>query len=282
MATNIEIENKEEIKIETENSNSNSNSNDFEMQTESSIDVLASTCNLLNIDQPSTTSKEQILLTLKTINQKLKGLSTETSSKRIIKPNSVSPTQLTALIEVSTGLEEEYQLRRQSLIKRFQVTLQSLQLSITDKQGNNSQNQEKLTKFNKIVEESNRELNEKSQELKQDPALSVYSCLLANNNLINEINVKISSKGSLPSVLKDVQVGNVPDRGGRPKESRVNVPEFKERVESNNDNSNYNNNNNRNQQRGSRVQGAWRGNSNNNNNARGGNWNAQKRGRGRK
>ena len=139
----------------------------------------------------------------------------------IIPPGALTDAQIAILTEVDTALQAENALRRRMLIERAKVTLQSFLWSrrLSD---------DVLKKEAETVMEAGLAVMEPTPHVAlQD----VFSATLGDVMTVTERATSTSSNSdAMRAKVKDVIIGNVPDRGGRTDGRRkVAMPEWSER-----------------------------------------------------
>ncbi|XP_065188660.1 protein FAM98A-like [Sycon ciliatum] len=109
------------------------------------------------------------------------------------------------LEEINQELEAEYSLRRQMLLKRLDVTIQSFRWS---------------EKAKNRDDDIARMFREPRQLLSSTPSVNTSDVLAARDNLV-EIRKTTSGSTQVSAAIKQVLIHhNIPDRGGRPNETR--------------------------------------------------------------
>jgi len=113
-------------------------------------------------------------------------------------------------------LYTEYKLRREMLLKRLDVTIQSFQWS--------SNKSEKLRARNQAISEL---FQTKRVKLDSKPVVSMSELLAARDDLVYfEKTSSGLSRENTKSEVNKVMIGQVPDRGGRPSEAQPPPPEM--------------------------------------------------------
>eukprot|EP00945_MAST-04E_sp_MAST-4E-sp1_P006568 g6568.t1 len=126
-------------------------------------------------------------------------------TRRIVSKNGMTAEDMQLLKKIGAAMEEDHAVRRKMLIKRLDVTLQSFLWS--DKVVGNEE--EFLNAVDPLV-----------SAIKKDPEpVDVMSVFDATPNLVEDTETRVTER-SLPSSMKNVLIGNVPDRGGRANEMR--------------------------------------------------------------
>ncbi|KAK6636213.1 hypothetical protein RUM43_009871 [Polyplax serrata] len=124
----------------------------------------------------------------------------------------LSDKQWQTLQDVQSELQNEYRLRRELLIKRLDVTIQSFQWSDRAKKNEN----EIAEKFSRL-----------RGKMTVEPEVTLADLLAARDDLaIVEKTSNASVRKNTQSSLNKVIIGRVPDRGGRPSEQEAPPPEM--------------------------------------------------------
>ncbi|KAK9510079.1 hypothetical protein O3M35_004940 [Rhynocoris fuscipes] len=139
----------------------------------------------------------------------------EISSKCVSEPlfkGILSPKQWDMMEKIQKELHEEYKIRRELLLKRLDVTIQSFQWSERMKGREN----EIASIF-----------SPKRNALSTNPEVKLSDILAARNHLAfiektSNANVRKNTQSSVNKVI----IGRVPDRGGRPSEQQPPPPEM--------------------------------------------------------
>jgi len=139
--------------------------------------------------------------------------------KPVVQLGSFSPTQRTHLEQIFNALKAEYKLRRKMLIHRSEVSLRSFAWSPRGK--------ESKDEINSLITQGH-------AELALDPQVSLQDLASAKRSTLEDVAGQKTSSGArrFSASVKGVQIGAVPDRGGRPDEMRVeaDMPSFKPRA----------------------------------------------------
>jgi len=167
----------------------------------------------------------------------------------LLKQEKLSLDQQNELADINNTLAAEYKLRREMLIRRLDVTLQSFMWA-------------EKAKENEM--EIRRAIVSMRQQLQKYFGIELFDVYTASKDLILTSN-KVSNP--LASSLKQIKIGNVPDRGGRPNERFVAtsiMPQFRSRNVANESTSagsssgqSSKSNAKRGGKKGGRVQGSW-------------------------
>ncbi|XP_065837410.1 protein FAM98B-like [Oscarella lobularis] len=185
-----------------------------------------------------------------TLETKIKKLLEDLPRDHISPPLIVSPLQrhqLEALNEMNKKMEDEYYIRRQMLLKRADVTIQSLKWS--DKTKGKEEALEDVFKNQRLP-------------LKDRSHVSLAQVLAARQDLLNVVktsNDAVRSHTQTP--INKVLIGRVPDRGGRPNETRppTEMPSFKSRWEAPKERREPSSGGQRKGRGNQRIQGGWAG-----------------------
>ncbi|XP_063229367.1 protein FAM98A [Bacillus rossius redtenbacheri] len=155
------------------------------------------------------------LLLFGKVEQKMKEVLAKASPELIGKPlftGVLSDKQWHQLEELQAELQQEYRLRREMLIKRLDVTIQSFQWSDRVK--------------NKEDQIASLFLS-KRKALTVEPDVDLSDLLAARDDLaIIEKTSSASVRKNTQSSINKVIIGRVPDRGGRPSEQQPPPPEM--------------------------------------------------------
>ena len=161
-------------------------------------------------------------------------------TRRLLKRSAQTPEELSILSDISKAMRSDYDVRRQMLIKRLDVTIQSFLWS------------------DKVVGQEDELLNAIDPLIKQlkepRPVINPKKIFDATPSLREEQEIRVT-EASLNSTVKSVIIGTVPDRGGRANEMRPSMrdmmPGWSSRRSGGGGGSrnNYNNNNNNNNNR---------------------------------
>ncbi|CAG0886520.1 unnamed protein product [Cyprideis torosa] len=124
----------------------------------------------------------------------------------------LSAKQWAILDELSHEMKREYTLRREMLLKRLDVTIQSFKWA---------------DRLKPKEEEINRVFIPMREKLRDEPDVSLGDLLAAREDLaIQEKTSSASVRKHTKSKVNRVIIGNVPDRGGRPSEAEPPPPEM--------------------------------------------------------
>ena len=137
----------------------------------------------------------------------------------------MSADDMNKLKAVDRMLWNDYKIRREMLIKRLTVTLQSFLWSKRIKGTEEEKNLQSL-------------VSRMHSTLVPDPPDDLLTqVFLTNGSLVNTMSVKTVTRGlsSFDTAVKHVRIGPVPDRGGRPDEARAvrDMPTFTPRSNNN-------------------------------------------------
>ncbi|XP_014282273.1 protein FAM98B [Halyomorpha halys] len=163
----------------------------------------------LNFPKPPTNITAQMLFTK--VQNKVKELSDKCINDPLFS-GLLSPKQWTILSQLQDDLKAEYRIRRQMLLKRLDVTIQSFQWSDRMKGKENEIAKLYLDKRKALVDE---------------PSVALSDLLSARAHLAvlektSNANVRKNTQSSLNKVI----IGRVPDRGGRPQDQQPPPPEM--------------------------------------------------------
>ncbi|XP_063608002.1 protein FAM98A-like isoform X3 [Penaeus indicus] len=149
------------------------------------------------------------------VEQKVNDVKSKAHSSLIGKPlfnGSLSDKQWALLDEMQKEMQSEYQMRREMLIKRLDVTVQSFQWS----------NKAKMRE-NDLV----KAFRSRRDQLTEIPSVSVGDMLAAREDLaVLEKTSNASVRKATKTPLNKVLIGKVPDRGGRAHELEPPPPEM--------------------------------------------------------
>lgn len=137
----------------------------------------------------------------------------------VLSSDQLNPSQMETLESLQDTFRAEYRARREMLIKRVGVTLQSFTRS-----SRIEQNQEEVDAI----------ISEAMKGMETDPDVSLQEIFhLTHFDLVSMRQKTSFGKGkSFTSSVKNVLMGSVPDRGGRPGDRRITrMPSFKPREE---------------------------------------------------
>jgi hypothetical protein len=124
----------------------------------------------------------------------------------------LSPKQWTELHSIQKELNQEYQLRREMLLKRLDVTIQSFHWS------------DRLDSKKQAMSDTFRVHRSNLSEM---PAVKLSNVLAARTDLLfNDKTSAASVREHTKSAVNDFLIGKVPDRGGRPDEAIPPPPEM--------------------------------------------------------
>jgi len=132
----------------------------------------------------------------------------------LLKQEKLSLDQQSELEDINNTLAAEYKLRREMLIRRLDVTLQSFMWA-------------EKAKENEM--EIRRAIVSMRQQLQKYFSIELFDVYTASKDLLLT-SMKVSNP--LASSLKQIKIGNVPDRGGRPNErfaATSAMPQFRSR-----------------------------------------------------
>eukprot|EP01102_Stenamoeba_stenopodia_P001711 TRINITY_DN11560_c0_g1_i1.p1 TRINITY_DN11560_c0_g1~~TRINITY_DN11560_c0_g1_i1.p1 ORF type:complete len:321 (+),score=95.51 TRINITY_DN11560_c0_g1_i1:129-1091(+) len=141
------------------------------------------------------------------------------NASTILKPSDLKPEYTTLLSQMNESFAAEYLSRRDVLLKRLNVTLQSFLWSDKGK--------ENETEIRKVVDK-------KLEQLSKSWVYSSYDVFAAEKDLFNVgcSTANIKSNSDTTTSIKNIVIGAVPDRGGRPNERRGKAQTFKSRADS--------------------------------------------------
>ncbi|KAG8278216.1 Protein fam98a [Homalodisca vitripennis] len=146
---------------------------------------------------------------------KMKEITGKVTPARVGKPiftGVLSDKQWHQIQELQTELHKEYRMRREMLLKRLDVTIQSFQWSERLK------NQQ-----DRVVAV----YGSKRNAMKVEPNVDLADLLAARDDLaILEKTSNASVRKNTQSSINKVMIGMVPDRGGRPSEQQAPPPEM--------------------------------------------------------
>ncbi|XP_066587317.1 protein FAM98A [Prorops nasuta] len=167
----------------------------------------------LKFEKPPDTITPQVLFSR--LETKLKEVINQVPPEVLSKPIAIcefSPAQWEKLSELQQELHKEYTIRREMLLKRLDVTIQSFLWS------------ERL----KVQEdEVNSRYKAKRELMYRQPNVDLADLLAAREDLaILEKTSNASVRKNTRSKVNSVIIGNVPDRGGRPYEQEPPPPEM--------------------------------------------------------
>ncbi|GAB6022434.1 hypothetical protein CHUAL_006547 [Chamberlinius hualienensis] len=181
-------------------------------ESETAKDLKAMLIGLSISKPPATITPKQLF---SKINEKvtdcLKGLPSEVLKNPLFN-GFLSPQQWRALSQLHKEMFDDYTLRRQMLLKRLDVTIQSFQWS-----GKAKDNRDAIAaKFGPL-----------RRQLSVTPNVSISSLIAAREDLaILEKTSSSSVRKNTKSEINKVLIGRVPDRGGRPSEQQAPPPEM--------------------------------------------------------
>lgn len=190
-----------------------------EKQMEITIDESDTARSLKNIlvtlkfQKPSDdTSPEFLFSELETkLSEILKTVSTDHLGKPLIDVE-LSAKQWEELNKLQEAMHKEYTIRRQMLLKRLDVTVQSFLWSDKIKLQEN---------------EVNARYEDKRKTLKNEPKVTMADLLAARDDLaVIEKTSNASVRKNTRSKINSIIIGAVPDRGGRPYEQEPPPPEM--------------------------------------------------------
>jgi len=170
----------------------------------------------------SVTPKQDALTLVVEITRKVHTLISQLPSSYLGEPlialSSLPHKHMTLLEDINIGFKQEYEQRKQVLLKRFEVTLQAFLWS--------SKGEDHKGDLKEL-------LHSRSLGLTAKTDISVYTVFTARPDIVHTALVKTSGKQASTnthSSIKTLIIGPVPDRGGRVEERRLNaMPTFKER-----------------------------------------------------
>ncbi|KAG7167490.1 FAM98A-like [Homarus americanus] len=149
------------------------------------------------------------------VEQKVNDVKSKAHSSLIGKPlftGVLSDKQWKMLGEMQNEMQNEYRMRREMMIKRLDVTIQSFQWSDKAKMREND-----LTKAFRM----------RRDQMKEEPSVSIGDMLAAREDLaVLEKTSNASVRKQTKSSLNKIIIGRVPDRGGRVNELEPPPPEM--------------------------------------------------------
>ncbi|KAL6437009.1 hypothetical protein ACFW04_004968 [Cataglyphis niger] len=190
-----------------------------EKQMEVTIDESDTARSLKNIlvtlkfqKPPDNISPELLFSRLETkLSEVLKTVSTDHLGKPLIEIE-LSAKQWDELSKLQEEMHKEYTIRREMLLKRLDVTVQSFLWSDRIKLQEN---------------EVNTRYEERRKTLKNEPKVTMADLLAARDDLaVIEKTSNASVRKNTKSKVNSVIIGAVPDRGGRPYEQEPPPPEM--------------------------------------------------------
>eukprot|EP01041_Mallomonas_annulata_P002712 gene2712-5339_t len=125
---------------------------------------------------------------------------------RVISSGDIPSDKKAIIDNIADMLQQDYIVRRQMLLKRLDVTIQSFLWGDRAK----DREEEILT----AVNVQRRHLTEST------PRYSLEDALSAPHSMLHELSAKVTSTYAIKSVVQRVIIGSVPDRGGRANETR--------------------------------------------------------------
>ncbi|KAK4315897.1 hypothetical protein Pmani_012920 [Petrolisthes manimaculis] len=149
------------------------------------------------------------------VDQKVNDVKSKAHSSLIGKPlftGELSDKQWKMLEQMQREMHAEYLMRRQMLIKRLDVTIQSFQWSEKAKQ-----REDELTKA----------FRTRRDQMKEEPGVNIGDILAAREDLaVLEKTSNASVRKATKTALNKIIIGRVPDRGGRTNELEPPPPEM--------------------------------------------------------
>eukprot|EP00053_Salpingoeca_punica_P006189 m.59384 g.59384 ORF g.59384 m.59384 type:complete len:616 (+) comp13574_c0_seq1:1474-3321(+) len=155
--------------------------------------------------RPAATTAE----TMQTLSAKISALIAKVPKTYLSPPllqQQLSTAQWDALQDINSALHAEYTVRRQMLLKRLDVTVQSFKWS--DRAKN-------------LVNDIEKTFQPRRERLRAESAVDINDVFFATNDLLRWVKTSNSDvRQNTQSVITKVVIGAVPDRGGRPTETR--------------------------------------------------------------
>ena len=166
--------------------------------------------------------------------------------KAVIPSGTLSASQMRQLEEINDALYSEHAIRRQMLIERVRVTLQSFmwspRLTMEEDVGDIGDDGDEDTANKKdTIEKEQRAgagsrssraqtvMTESLAQLSSTPHVSLSDVFTSTLGELMEVTERVTSSGGERSRVKGVMIGEVPDRGGRTEGRRVPMPAWAER-----------------------------------------------------
>ncbi|EFA82156.1 hypothetical protein PPL_04576 [Heterostelium album PN500] len=201
---------------------------DTTMQQQSSDELRDDLINkiqvLSDIFQVQFNNWENFVVILNTIHTKIEtvlaDLPSDFMSEPFFKNTVFTDEEKKTIEELSLILFNDYSKRSEVLCKRLDVTLESLLWS--------EKVETKLDELNRIIR----------YQREVFPTIHHYSfqdLICTHRDILKIIKTSLDSKSSA-QLVKNIIVGNVPDRGGRPGDKKIAMPSFHKRVEYSNQN----------------------------------------------
>ncbi|EGD81383.1 hypothetical protein PTSG_02102 [Salpingoeca rosetta] len=185
----------------------------------SAEDRLASVLSTLGLSDRAQSTTSEIFSAITARIQHLMKQAGQNYIEPPILSHKLSPEQWAKLEDINAQLSEEYAVRRQMLLKRIDVTIQSF-------------------KWSDRVKKSLDELERSTQPLRHTMTtasdVDVHDVLFASRDLLNISKTSGAAvrHATAKSKIRGIFIGDVPDRGGRPTEQRAPgmMPAFRKRT----------------------------------------------------
>lgn len=160
------------------------------------------------------------------VRSQLKDLPKDHLGKRLMGSDTLSPQQQKVLGDINAVMEQDYSVRRQMLLKRLDVTVQSFLWE------DRAQQKESSSRDKKVKDQIQAILRERRTPLADHVRMSYYQVLAARDDLtVVEKTSGTHRPQDTVAVVKDLlMTEKVPDRGGRVLDQAGSaMPEFKKR-----------------------------------------------------
>ncbi|CAG7833350.1 unnamed protein product [Allacma fusca] len=184
-----------------------------ELSESSTAQLLREMLQTLGIPKPPAGVTTKALLGK--VNERLQEILKKMPPKLIDKPffnGHLSEKQWAMLEDLNAQFKKEYVLRREMLLKRLDVTIQSFHWS---------------DRLKHKKDEINKRFREKRDLLSSNPSVKLSDILAARSDLaIIEKTSSSRVRMNTKSAVNKVVIGKVPDRGGRPNEAQPPPPEM--------------------------------------------------------